>query len=117
MDTNKRIEGVGRQVKGAVMESLGIAIGDTMLAADGSAERMLGDAQNSPSAGGDQLIGIDAERIRGIGHRIKGALIEELGRLAANPRASGSAERDAGKLQNIAGGDPDLARPSAEKHL
>ena len=112
MDTNKRIEGVGRQVKGAVMESLGIAIGDAKLAADGSAERALGDAQNSPSAGGDQLVGIDTDRILGIGHQIKGALIEQLGLLVGNPtlRATGTAERDAGKAQNVAGGDRAISR-------
>ena len=119
MDTNTRIEGIGRQVRGAVMESLGIAIGDAKLAADGSAERALGDAQNSPSAGGDQLVGIDTDRILGIGHQIKGALIEQLGLLVGNPtlRATGTAERDAGKAQNVAGGDRDVARETAEKRL
>jgi len=117
MDTNTRIEGIGRQVRGAVMESLGIAIGDAKLAADGGAERALGDAQNSASAGGDQLMGIDTDRILGIGHQIKGALLEELGRLVGNPKlqATGTAERDSGKAQNVAGGDRDLARQTAEK--
>jgi uncharacterized protein YjbJ (UPF0337 family) len=119
MNTNKRIEGIGHQVKGAVMESLGIAIGDAKLAADGSSERALGDAQNSPSAGGDQLVGIDTDRILGIGHQFKGALIEELGRLVGNPKlqAIGTAERGAGKEQNVAGGARDLARQAAEKEV
>jgi uncharacterized protein YjbJ (UPF0337 family) len=116
MDTNRRIEGIGRQVKGAVMESLGVAIGDAKLKADGAAERAIGDKQNSPDAGGDQLAGIDTDRIRGIGHQIKGALIEEIGRLVGNPklRADGQAERDAGKEQNLAGGDRDRARAARE---
>jgi uncharacterized protein YjbJ (UPF0337 family) len=116
MDTNRRIEGIGRQVKGAVMESLGVAIGDAKLKADGAAERAIGDKQNSPDTGGDQLAGIDTDRIRGIGHQIKGALIEEIGRLIGNPklRADGQAERDAGKEQNLAGGDRDRARAARE---
>jgi uncharacterized protein YjbJ (UPF0337 family) len=117
MDTNRRIEGIGRQVKGAVMESLGVAIGDAKLTADGSAERAMGDKQNSADAGGDQLAGIDTDRIRGIGHQIKGALIAEIGRLVGNPklRADGVAERDAGREQNIAGGDRDRAREALER--
>jgi uncharacterized protein YjbJ (UPF0337 family) len=94
------------------MESVGVAIGDAKLTADGSAERAIGDKQNSADAGGDQLAGIDTDRIRGIGHQIKGALIAEIGRLIGNPqlRADGVAERDAGKEQNIAGGNRDRAR-------
>ena len=119
MDTSRRIEGIGHQVKGAIMESLGIAIGDAKLASDGSAERAIGDAKNSVDAGGDQLIGIDTDRILGIGHQIKGSLMKELGLLVGNPRmqAAGIAERDAGKEQNVAGGDRDLARQAAEKRL
>ena len=119
MDTSRRIEGIGHQVKGAIKESLGVAIGDAKLAADGNAERAIGDAQNSVSTGGDQLIGIDTDRILGVGRQIKGALLEELGRLVGNPKlqAAGNAERDAGKEQNIAGGDRDLARQAAEKRL
>ena len=79
MDRNRRIEGIGHQVKGAVMESLGVAIGDAKLAADGSAERAIGDKLNSVDAGGEQLAGIDTDRIRGIGHQIKGAVIEAIG--------------------------------------
>lgn len=116
MDTNKRIEGIGRQVKGAVMESIGVAIGDAKLAADGSAERALGDRQNSADEGGEQLAGIDTDRIRGIGHQIKGTLIEAIGRMVGNPKlqTDGVAERNAGKAQNIAGGDRDVAREQAD---
>ena len=120
MDTNRRIEGIGRQVKGAVMESLGVAIGDAKLAADGSAERAVGDKLNSVEAGGEQLAGIDTDRIRGIGHQIKGAVIEAIGHLVGNPKleSDGVAERNAGKEQNMAGGDRDLAREALERtHL
>ena len=117
MDKNRRIEGIGHQVKGAVMESVGVAIGDAKLAADGTAERAMGDALNATGVGGDQLIGIDTDRIMGIGHQIKGALMQELGRLVGNPKlqADGIAERQAGKEQNLAGGDRDLARQAAER--
>jgi uncharacterized protein YjbJ (UPF0337 family) len=119
MDTNRRIEGIGRQVKGAVMESVGVAIGDAKLVADGSAERPMGDKQNSPDAGGYQLAGIDTDRIRGIGHQIKGALIAEIGRLIGNPQlqVDGVAERAAGRAQNIAGGERDQAREALDRKL
>lgn len=117
MDTNRRIEGIGRQVKGAVMESFGVAIGDAKLAADGSAERARGDQLNSVDAGGEQLAGIDTDRIRGIGHQIKGAVIEAIGHLVGNAQleSEGVAERNAGKEQNVAGGDRDLAREALER--
>jgi uncharacterized protein YjbJ (UPF0337 family) len=70
MESN-RIEGIGHQVKGAVIEGLGKAIGDAKLAADGAAERAIGDEQNVAGAGGDQLIGVDADRIEGIAHQVK----------------------------------------------
>ncbi len=117
MERNRRIEGIGHQVKGAVMESLGVAIGDAKLAADGTAERAKGDALNAAGAGGDQLIGIDTDRIIGIGHQMKGALIREIGRMIGNPKlqADGVAERQAGKEQNVAGGDRDLARQAYQR--
>jgi uncharacterized protein YjbJ (UPF0337 family) len=116
MESN-RIEGIGHQVKGAVMESLGKAIGDAKLAADGAAERVIGDEQNVAGAGGDQLIGVDADRIKGIAHQIKGALIQGFGAIAGNPQlaADGVAERLAGKAQNAAGGARDLVREEVEK--
>lgn len=116
METNKRIEGIGHQVKGAVMESLGIAIGDAKLAADGRAERTVGDKLNS-EAGGDQLAGIDTDRIIGIGRQIKGVLMEHIGKLADSQemRAEGAKERNAGVEQNIAGGERDVAREAKSK--
>ena len=116
MESN-RIEGIGHQVKGAVMEGLGKAIGDAKLATDGAAERAIGDEQNVAGAGGDQLIGVDADRIQGIAHQVKGALIQGLGALVGNPQlaADGVAERLAGKAQNAAGSARDLAREEVEK--
>lgn len=116
MESN-RIEGIGHQVKGAVIEGLGKAIGDAKLAADGAAERAIGDEQNVAGAGGDQLIGVDADRIKGIAHQIKGALIQGFGAIAGNPQlaADGVAERLAGKAQNAAASARDLAREEVEK--
>ena len=85
MESN-RIEGIGHQVKGAVMEGPCKAIGDAKLAADGAAERVIGDEQNVAGAGGDQLIGVDADRLQGIAHQIKGALIQGFGAIAGNPQ-------------------------------
>lgn len=112
-----RIEGIGRQVKGAVLESLGKAIGDAKLAADGAAERAVVDEQSVAGAGAEQLIGVDADRIKGIAHQVKGALIQGFGDIVGNPHlaADGMAERLAGKAQNAAGSARDLAREEAEK--
>ena len=104
------IEGIGHLVKGAVKESLGKIIGDAKLASDGSAERASGEVQYA--AGADNLVGVDADRIKGIGHQLKGALKEGLGSITGDPKleAEGVAERGAGKAQNAAGSARDVAR-------
>jgi uncharacterized protein YjbJ (UPF0337 family) len=109
MDKN-HIEGIGHLVKGAVKESLGKIIGDAKLTSDGSAERASGEVQYA--AGADNLVGIDADRIKGIGHQLKGALKEGLGNITGDPKleAAGIAEREAGKAQNAAGSARDMAR-------
>lgn len=113
---NNRIEGIGHQVKGAVKESLGNAIGDAKLAADGTAERAIGDAQNAAGPGREQVFGIDIDRIMGIGHQFKGTLMQRLGGLVGNPKlqAEGVAERLAGKAQNAAGSGRDLVREAGQ---
>ncbi len=116
MESN-RIKGIGHQVKGAVIEGLGKVIGDAKLAIDGAAERAIGDEQNVASAEGDQLIGVDADRIKGIAHQVKGALIQGFGAIVGNPQlaADGVAEQVAGKAQNAAGSVRDLAREEVQK--
>lgn len=116
MESN-RIKGIGHQVKGAVIENLGKVIGDAKLAIDGAAERAIGDEQNVASAEGDQLIGVDADRIKGIAHQVKGALIQGFGAIVGNPQlaADGVAEQVAGKAQNAAGSVRDLAREEVQK--
>ena len=108
MDKN-RIEGIGHQVKGTLKQNLGKLIGDAKLEADGASERAAGEAQN---AAGDPFIGIDADRILGVGHQLKGALKEGLGKIANDQEltAAGTAEREAGKTQNAVGSARDEAR-------
>src|ERR1700677_3913127 len=96
MDKN-HLEGIGHLIKGAVEEGLGKIIGDAKLTSDGHAERASGEAQYA--AGANNLVGIDADRIRGIGHQLTGALKEGLGSITGDPKleADGIAERGAGK--------------------
>ncbi len=42
-----RLEGIGHQIKGVFMETVGKIIGDAKLQADGAAERAAGRAQNA----------------------------------------------------------------------
>jgi uncharacterized protein YjbJ (UPF0337 family) len=114
MDSN-RLEGIGQQVKGVLKEGLGKIIGDAKLTADGAAERAAGQAR-AVGAEGDSVIGIDTDRIAGVGHQLKGALKEGLGNLAGKPElvAEGIAERDAGKQQNATGGARDTAREATQ---
>ena len=60
---------------------------------------------------------MDADRIKGIVHQVKGALIQGFGAIVGNPQlaADGVAERLAGKAQNAAGSARDLAREEVEK--
>lgn len=112
-----RIEGLGHQVKGTLKENLGIAIGDAKLEADGAAEKIVGNAQNVAPPGGEQLVGIDTDRIAGIGHQLKGALKTGLGKVIGDAamQSAGRTERAAGKVQNAAGGARDVAREAAER--
>ena len=104
MDKN-RIEGIGHQIMGTFKEGLGKIIGDAKLTADGTAEKSVGEAQSAAAASGSQVMGIDAGRIVGIGHQLKGAVRQGLGRVAGDPtlEQGGIAEREAGKIQNAAG--------------
>jgi uncharacterized protein YjbJ (UPF0337 family) len=118
---NKRIEGIGHQIKGTLKQTLGKLLGDAKLVSDGGAERAAGDAQNIASTAGGQIVpGVDTDRITGVGHQMKGAIKAGYGRLVGDGKleAEGSAERDAGKLQNAAGSARDEARQTlAEAHV
>ena len=114
-----RLQGIAHQVKGAVKESLGKIIGDAKLTADGSAERAVGEARNAAGAGTDPLIGMDTDRIKGIGHQIRGSFRKGLGNVIGNAKweAEGSAERAAGIAQNAAGSGRDEAREALERRI
>ena len=118
MDSN-RLEGIGHQVKGVLKEGIGKIIGDAKLTADGAAERAAGEAQNVAGPEGASVVGIDTDRIAGVGHQLKGAVKEGLGNLAGKPElvAEGTAERDAGKQQNAVGGARDTAREAVQSAI
>jgi uncharacterized protein YjbJ (UPF0337 family) len=114
-----RLEGLGHQVKGAVKQSIGKAIGDAKLTADGTAERIIGDQQVTAGTGldsDDQMFGIDSGRVIGIVNQFKGALMQGVGSLVGNPKlqADGVAKQSAGKTQNAAGGERDEERQAAQ---
>jgi len=117
MDKN-RIGAIGRQLKGTLKEGLGKIIGDAKLAFDGAAEREAGEAQNAAGAAANPLIvmGVDTDRIAGIGHQLKGALKERLGKFNGDRElaAAGIAEQVAGKAQNASGSARDEAREALQ---
>ena len=114
---NERIEGTGHQVKLTFKRAVGKTIGDAKLSADGAAERTCGEAQSAAALTGRQFRGIDADGIKGIAHQLEGALKEGIGNAISNPglRQAGIAEREAGRVQNAAGGARDMARDAVEK--
>jgi uncharacterized protein YjbJ (UPF0337 family) len=111
---NSRFEGLGHQVKGVFKQRIGKAIGDAKLVADGTAERIIGDQQVKATGfgDGDQMFGIDTGRVRGIVNQLRGAVMQSVGSLVGNPKlqSEGLAEQRAGKVQNAAGSDRDVAR-------
>lgn len=54
---------------------------------------------------------MDSDRIAGIGHQLKGAMVEGIGKALGDAKleADGAAERRAGKLQNKTGSIKDTA--------
>jgi uncharacterized protein YjbJ (UPF0337 family) len=109
---NERIEGLSHQIKGAVKRAFGTMIGDAKTAADGAAEKASGEAQSAAAPTGGLVLGIDADRIKGVAHQLEGTLREGIGNLIADPgmQQAGIAEREAGKVQNAAGSARDSAR-------
>ena len=86
MDKN-RIKGIGLQIKGTLKEGLGKVLGDAKLTIDGAAERSAGETQSAAGVSSGQVIGIDADRIMGIGHQLKGALRQGFGNITGDPEA------------------------------
>ena len=60
---------------------------------------------------------IDKDRVEGIGHQIKGAVKEGVGKVTgdAKTEAEGKGEKAAGKVQNAIGGAKDAIRDALKK--
>jgi len=114
---NDRIEGIGHQIKGAAKHAFGKLIGDAKMSADGAAEQARGEAQTAAAPAGGQVMGIDIDRFKGVAHQLEGAVKEGVGSLIANPdlQEAGSAEREAGRVQNAVGSSRDSAREAVGK--
>jgi uncharacterized protein YjbJ (UPF0337 family) len=109
---NERLAGLEHQVKGALKEGLGKILGDAKLVTDGAAERTAGEPVNYGDAAGARIFDVDADRVKGVGHQLKGALKQSLGILVGNPKleADGIAESREGQTQNAAGSARDEKR-------
>jgi uncharacterized protein YjbJ (UPF0337 family) len=60
---------------------------------------------------------VDENRVEGIGHQIKGAIKEGIGKVTGDTKtqAEGAAEKTACKVQNAVGGAADTVRDAADK--
>jgi uncharacterized protein YjbJ (UPF0337 family) len=60
---------------------------------------------------------VDSDRVEGIGHQIKGAVKEGVGKVTGDHKtqAEGAAEKAGGKLQNSIGGAKDAIRDALDK--
>ena len=111
------IRGVGRQLLGAAKAGAGKLIGDAKLVADGDIEQAAGVAASAAARDVSLIPGIDQDRIEGVGHQLRGAAKAGYGKLVGDTaiEAAGTAEREAGKLQNAAGSARDELRDVVRK--
>jgi uncharacterized protein YjbJ (UPF0337 family) len=60
---------------------------------------------------------MDKDRSEGIGHQVKGAVKEGVGKVTGDTRtqAEGAAEKTGGKVQNAVGGAKDAVRDALNK--
>jgi uncharacterized protein YjbJ (UPF0337 family) len=60
---------------------------------------------------------MDNDRVEGVGHKVKGAIKEAFGKVTGDTKteAEGTAEKNAGKVQNTVGGVKDSARDMLNK--
>ncbi len=109
---NKRLEGLGHEIKGALEDGRDKIAGDAKFIADASSERTAAEAVNSTDAHRASIFDVDADRIAGVGHQLKGALKRSLGNLIGDSKlkADGIAESRAGAAQNAAGSARDEER-------
>lgn len=59
---------------------------------------------------------VDSNRVEGVGHQIKGAVKEGVGKVTGDTKmqAEGTAEKAAGKVQNTVGGAKDAVRDATD---
>ncbi len=59
---------------------------------------------------------MDKDRVEGVGHQIKGAVKEGVGKVTGDTKteAEGKAEKAGGKVQNTVGGAKDAARDAVD---
>jgi uncharacterized protein YjbJ (UPF0337 family) len=60
---------------------------------------------------------VDQDRVEGVGHQIKGAVKEGVGKVTGDHKtqAEGASEKTAGKVQNAIGGAKDTVRDALDK--
>jgi uncharacterized protein YjbJ (UPF0337 family) len=60
---------------------------------------------------------VDHDRVEGIGHQVKGAVKEGVGKVTGDQKtqAEGAAEKASGKVQNAVGGAKDAVRDVLDK--
>jgi uncharacterized protein YjbJ (UPF0337 family) len=109
---NKRLEGLGHEIKGALEDGCGKIAGDAKLIGDASSGRSAAEAVNSTDADHARIFDVDVDRIAGVGHQFKGALKRSVGNLIGDSelKADGIAESRAGEAQNAAGSARDEER-------
>jgi uncharacterized protein YjbJ (UPF0337 family) len=103
-----RINGIGHQILGALKSGLGSLFGDAKLQTEGKIEQESG----KPHGAGDTIGGLDADRVEGIGHQLRGAAKQGFGKIVGDAEivADGAGERARGAVQNEIGSARDEAR-------
>jgi uncharacterized protein YjbJ (UPF0337 family) len=111
-----RIEVIGQRFRGASKAGARKLLGDAKLVADGAAEQAAGAAESALARAEGPPIGMDPDRIVGIGHRLRGALKQGVGKLVGDQaiEAVGGAELASGKRQREAGSIRDELRDVTE---
>ncbi len=107
LSRNRRFSNRRATVKGAAKETIGHAIGNTRMEAEGNIEKNAGKVENkagdierkvAPSSG-------LSDNVAGMAHEAKGAVKESFGNLIGNDRmrAEGALERKEGQIQDKVG--------------
>jgi uncharacterized protein YjbJ (UPF0337 family) len=94
MDPNKeKIKGTAEELKGKVKSTVGDAIGNEQMEAEGEADRLKGQARQEGAKA--------SERVKGAGEELKGNIKSAFGDLVDDPQtqAEGEAERLKGQAR------------------